>query len=165
MTDASSLTIIGRAEKAELAGLGVKNVPVKIDTGADASSIWAHATEVKAGKLHAIFFGPGSEFYDNIEHIFESSEYSVTRVANSFGQREIRYKVKLKIKIKGRTINGTFTLADRSTKLYPILIGRSLLKNKFLVDVSKGRPLREEEKRRAKKLQEELNLPTRKLSS
>lgn len=163
MTDTAPLTIIGRAEKAELLDLGVKNVPVKIDTGADASSIWAHATEVKEGKLHAVFFGPDSEFYDNAEHVFKATEYSMTRVANSFGQREIRYKVKLKIKIKGRTINGTFTLADRSTKLYPILIGRSLLKNKFLVDVSKGRPLREEERQRAKKLQEELSLPARRL--
>lgn len=152
------LTIIGRAEKADLAAIDAMQVPVKIDTGADACSIWAHTTDVRQGNLYVIFFGEGSEFYTGKEHVFTKSEYSLTRVANSFGHREIRYKVKLRIKVKGRTINGSFTLSDRSKKLYPVLIGRSLLFNKFLVDVSRGEPLKEAEERRAKRLQEELNL-------
>lgn len=155
----SELTIIGRAEKADLPAIDAMQVPVKIDTGADACSIWAHMTHVRQdGDLCVIFFGKGSEFYTGKEHVFTKDEYSLTRVANSFGHREIRYKVKLRIKIKSRTINGSFTLSDRSKKLYPILIGRSLLHNKFLVDVSQGKPLKEAEERRAKRLQEELNL-------
>lgn len=152
----AELMIIGRAEKADLVDMGLTKVPVKIDTGADASSIWAHATEVRDNKLHVIFFGKESEFYTGEEHVFLPQDFTVTRVANSFGQREIRYKIKLRIKIKKRTINGTFTLSDRSTKLYPILIGRSLLRKKFLVDVSKGNPLLEAEKERSLRLKEEL---------
>lgn len=152
------LSIIGRAEKADLATIGAMQVPVKIDTGADACSIWAHMTNVRDGNLYVIFFGKDSKFYTGEEYVFTKDEYSLTRVANSFGHREIRYKVKLRIKIKNRTINGSFTLSDRSKKLYPVLIGRSLLLNKFLVDVSRGEPLKEAEERRAKRLQEELNL-------
>lgn len=150
------LTIIGRAERADIIDLDVKNVPVKIDTGADACSIWAHATEVRDEKLHVIFFDETSKFYTGTEHVFKKNEFAVTRVANSFGHREIRYKVKLGIRINGRKIRGTFTLSDRSTKLYPILIGRSLLHNKFLVDVSKGKPLVSLEKERAEKLRLDL---------
>lgn len=150
------LTIIGRAEKADLLDLGVKGVPVKVDTGADASSIWAHAVEEKDGKLYAVFFGEDSDFYTGEQHVFANDEYTMTRVASSFGHREIRYKVKLRIRLKKRTINGTFTLSDRSQKLYPILIGRSLLAKKFLVDVSKGSPLRTAEKERASNLRKEL---------
>lgn len=150
------MTTIGRAERALLPELSGKRIPVKVDTGADACSIWAHVTDVKNGKLHVVFFGPGSSYYDGREHVFHSKDYSLTRVANSFGHREIRYKLKLKITLKNRTIKGTFTLSDRSKKLYPILIGRSLLKNKFLVDVAKGSPLIAEEKERAKKLKIEL---------
>lgn len=150
------LTIIGRAEKADLLDLGVKGVPVKVDTGADASSIWAHTVEEKDGKLYVVFFGESSNFYTSEQHVFTSDEYSMTRVASSFGHREIRYKVKLRIRLKKRVINGTFTLSDRSQKLYPILIGRSLLARKFLVDVSKGSPLRQAEKERASKLRKEL---------
>ena len=152
----SDVTIIGRAEKATFPELGAKQVPVKIDTGADACSIWAKATEVENERLHVIFFGEGSTHYDGAEHIFRKGEYSITRVANSFGHREIRYKVKLRIKLKGRLIRGSFTLSDRSNKLYPVLIGRSLLKHKFIVDVSKGNPLRNEERARAEKLTVEL---------
>ena len=32
----------------------------------------------------------------------------------------------------------TFTLADRSTQVYPVLIGRATLNGKFIVDVQKG---------------------------
>lgn len=151
------MSVIGRAEKAAFPELGVKQVPVKIDTGADACSIWATATEMENGRLHVVFFGEGSPLYSGEEHIFKKSEYSMTRVANSFGHREIRYKVKLRIKIKGRLIRGSFTLSDRSNKLYPVLIGRTLLKHKFVVDVSKGSPLRTEERIRAEKLRKELN--------
>jgi hypothetical protein len=150
------LTIIGRAERADIPDLGVSGVPVKIDTGADACSIWAHATEVRGDTLHVVFFDETSGFYTGHEHVFPKDEFTVTRVANSFGHREVRYKVKLGIRINGRKIKGTFTLSDRSTKLYPILIGRSLLYNKFLVDVSKGNPLATEERERAEKLRRDM---------
>jgi hypothetical protein len=152
------LTIIGRAERADLLDLGVKSVPVKIDTGADASSIWAHVVERRDDNLHVIFFDEQSEFYTGEEHVFYDGEFQITRVANSFGHRQIRYKIKLRIKLKGRIINGTFTLSDRSQKLYPILIGRSLLTKKFIVDVSKGSPLRAAEKERTHKLRQTIEI-------
>lgn len=152
-----NLTVIGRAEKADFPQLGVKKVPVKIDTGADACSIWATATELENGRLHVIFFGPDSVWFTGKEHVFQKNEYSITRIANSFGQREIRYKVKLGIRVKNRLIRASFTLSDRSSKLYPVLLGRSLLKNKFLVDVSRGSPLRDEERERNERLRLELD--------
>lgn len=150
------LTIIGRAEKADFPQIDAKKVPVKIDTGADACSIWATATELEHEKLHVVFFGSGSEWFTGKEHIFHKKDYSITRVANSFGHKELRYKVKLGIRVKRRLIKGSFTLSDRSTKLYPVLLGRSLLKNKFLVDVSKGNPQRDQENMRRKQLTQEL---------
>lgn len=151
-----TLTTIGRAEKINLIDLGFNRVPAKVDTGADASSIWAHSINQENDKLEVIFFGPESPYYDGKVHKFPKSAYTITRVSSSFGHREIRYKLKLKIKVKGRIINGSFTLSDRSAKLYPILLGRSLLKHKFIVDVSKGRPLVAEEKERRTKLKEEI---------
>jgi len=150
------LTLIGRAEKVELPQLSAIKVPAKIDTGADASSIWAHKVEIDGDNLSVTFFGSESAYYNGQVHTFLPNQYTVTRVSNSFGHREIRYKVKLKIFVKGRLINGTFTLADRSTKLYPILLGRSIIKHKFLVDVTKGSPLFAEEKTRKASLREEI---------
>lgn len=151
-----ALTVIGRAEKITLPDLGARNVPAKIDTGADSSSVWAHVTRIEGDSLKVVFFAPGAPFYDGREHIFAPGEFEITRVASSFGHRELRYKVKLRIRIKGRSINGTFTLSDRSQKLYPVLIGRALLAHKFLVDVSAGRPLHKQETERRRRLHEEL---------
>lgn len=153
---AAEKTIIGRAEKVNLPSLGLKKIPAKVDTGADASSIWCSKIEVADGELKCVFFGKGSPFYTGEEVRFSSKQLDLTRVANSFGHKELRYKVKIPIEIKGRLINATFTLTDRSTKLYPILIGRSMLKNKFLVDVTRGTPLHEEEGARLKRLREEM---------
>jgi hypothetical protein len=150
------LTLIGRVERIDLIKPSVKAIPAKIDTGADASSIWAQTHLNDDGGLDVVFFGEGSPFYDGKVHTFQADEFSVTRVANSFGHREIRYKVKLSIKVNGRVIKGTFTLADRANKLYPILLGRTLLLKKFIVDVSQGAPLKKAESARRKRLQTEL---------
>ena len=152
------LTVIGRAERADLPDIHVQGVPVKIDTGADASSIWASAVELRGDKLSVVFFDETSAFYTGKEHLFEPDEYAITRVANSFGHRELRYKVKLRIRVKRRLINGTFTVSDRSKKLYPILIGRTLLTNKFIVDVAKGNPLKSAEKERSQRLKNDIEL-------
>lgn len=151
-----SLAIIGRAEKVSLPQLSIYKVPAKIDTGADACSIWAHKVDDDGDELSVVFFGPGSLHYDGQVHTFSSDQYTITRISNSFGHREIRYKLKLKIRINGKLINGTFTLADRSSKLYPILLGRSLLRRKFIVDVSKGSPMLAAEKKRRVALHEEI---------
>lgn len=130
------LDIIGRVEKADFPELGIIDVPVKIDTGAYSSSIWAHKIEVIGKKLYVEFFAPTSRFYTGKEFVFSPSEYKTTCVTNSFGHREKRYKVKLRINLNGKLIRGTFTLSsNRGIHRYKVLIGRKLLKGKFLVDV------------------------------
>ena len=151
-----ALTVVGRVERVNLPSLDFKKVPAKIDTGADSSSIWCSKLEFTDNGLECVFFGKDSPFYTGKKVTFENSKVDLTRIANSFGHKELRYKVKIPMVIKDRTINATFTLTDRSTKLYPILIGRSTLQRKFLVDVSKGTPLHEEEDDRRKRLKREM---------
>lgn len=148
---------IGRAEKVHVLDYFNKPVVAKVDTGADISSIWASNIQEGDGVLSFCLFGPESDMYSGQVIQLSAGDYSITRVANSFGQRELRYAVKLRIKLAGRVISATFTLADRSTKTYPILLGRRLLQGKFIVDVSKGHPLREEEREKQEKLRIELN--------
>ncbi|MCA9333079.1 ATP-dependent zinc protease [Candidatus Saccharibacteria bacterium] len=150
--------IIGRAERVNLPELGLKGVPAKVDTGADASSIWATGLEVSDNGLEVVFFGPDSPYYSGEKVQFPPGTYTFTRVASSFGQREVRYKVKLRVKVAGRVIYATFTLANRSSKTYPILIGRKLLHGKFIVDVSKGNPLIGEERKKRAIMKKELGL-------
>ncbi len=140
------LTVIGRAERVDLPDYGLHRIPAKVDTGADSSSIWA--TRVKATKqgLEFYLFGPSSRFYTGQKIAIAPKEYSQTQVLSAGGKPQVRYKTKLKLRVQGRTVRATMTLANRQQMTYPILLGRRLLANKFVVDVSKGQPLQSVQK-------------------
>lgn len=147
------MTVIGRAEKIRFPTLGDMTLHARIDTGAKTSSIWAtNITKVSQGIV--VRFADARHDIHQYEQLFE--HYEQVQVASSTGHTQIRYKIKLPIVIKGRKIQASFTLADRSTQVYPVLIGRSTLMKKFIVDVSLGEPLVEEERRRSEELQENI---------
>lgn len=130
------LTVIGRTESARFPGDSDIEVPVKIDTGADRSSIWASNIFIdEEHLLHYTLFDSDSPYYSS--QIHKTKKYSVVLVRSSNGKAQIRYRVDLSITMAGREIIGSFTLADRSKNRYPVLIGCKLLKNKFVVDVSR----------------------------
>lgn len=132
----SKVHIIGGVEKVTLPSLGTKQVLAKVDTGADISSIWCgHIKRLENG-IECIFFAPKSEYYTGQKYFFKKEDYKVSRIYSSFGHDQRRYKIKLPIIIGNRRILASFTLADRSQKTYPILIGRRLIAKKFLVDVA-----------------------------
>ncbi len=113
----------------------ISNIPAKIDTGADSSSIWASDIVVTPdGNLEFALLGPESPFYTGQR--ISLKKYSVQRVRNSTGDITIRYRVKLPAVIAGKRIRANFTLYDRSRNNFPILLGRKTLKNRFLVDVA-----------------------------
>jgi hypothetical protein len=153
-----SMDIVGRVEKISFPELGIKGVHAKIDTGADLSSVWATGIHEENGVLKFKLFGKRSPHYTGKEIEFTKPHYLLTRISNSFGHKELRYVVKLQIKLGGKTIVGTFSLSDRSRKTYPILIGRKLLNRKFLVDVAKGSPLTDLEKRKKDRMRNELEV-------
>jgi hypothetical protein len=59
-------------------------------------------------------------------------------VLQSVGTREERYEVKLRVKIGPKIFKAKFTLADRSKKIYPILLGRTMLNGRFLIDTDQS---------------------------
>ncbi len=115
--------------------LGIKNVSAKIDTGAESSSVWASNIKERHGMLTFSLFDADSPFYTGEE--LSTKDYEIRLIKNSFGHTEFRYKAKLKVSIEGRVISVKFTLANRSTNTFPVLIGRRTLQGRFLVDVSK----------------------------
>lgn len=142
-------TLIGRAELITIPDTGAK-LHARVDTGAKTSSIWATNVRVADGKLHASIVADdaGDSF---INQVYD--EYETTNVSSSMGHIQTRYKIKLTTQIKGRKIKSDFTLSDRSTQVYPALIGRSILKKGFVVDVNDGDPLVEAELARSNKIQ------------
>jgi hypothetical protein len=128
--------IIGATDIADLPELGWYNVPVRIDSGAATSAI--HCSRVRLShengqKLLHIHLDAkrGAP-----QRSFTVTDFKETIVRNSFGKEEKRYVIKTPIKIFGRKIRTEFSLANRQKMSYPILLGRKLLKNRFVVDVA-----------------------------
>lgn len=151
-----SRKLIGRVEHIELPELGLGKIHSRVDTGARTSSIWASDIKLKNGVLSAKFFDETSKFYNGARVKF--NEFDTTAVSTSTGHIQKRFKVRLLVKLKGKKIRAWFTLADRSTQVYPVLIGRNILMGKFIVDVKKGRVIKDKESLRRKILRSYLEL-------
>lgn len=147
-------SVIGRAEPISFPEIGLDGLSARIDTGAKTSAVWASSVSVVDGKLHVVFLGEVHPAYSGQVHIFE--DYTSAIVASSNGYSEKRFKIKLLMSIAGRKIRATFTLADRSSQVYPVLVGRNALQGKFIVDVKKGKPLTAQERSRSQALQSRL---------
>lgn len=146
--------IIGRVEKTDFPGIGTSDVSARIDTGAQTSAIWASQAIVQDGRLGVVFFDKDSPHYTGEMHFFD--DFTLGMVASSNGQAEERYKIRLVVCLGGKKIRARFTLADRSTQVYPVLIGRNTLRGKFVVDVKQGDAQVSAEKERSKALQSRL---------
>lgn len=125
--------IIGRSEILSFVDFGINDVPAKTDTGAYRSAVHASNIMVRDGVLSFELLGD-HPVCGSMSRTIETTEFKEVTVANSFGHRERRYEVKLKVKLGPKIFQAQFTLADRSKKIYPILLGRKLLNHRFLVD-------------------------------
>jgi hypothetical protein len=131
--------IIGRKEKITLKEWGFFNISAKIDTGAYTSAIHCEYAQVKmiGGKktLEFILLSPSNKHFKN--QVISTENFSQKKVKNSFGHVEVRFKVTTKITMFEKEFDGEFTLSERSKMKNPILLGRKILKGRFLIDVDK----------------------------
>ena len=127
---------MGRNEKVDFPRFA-HNVPAKIDTGADSSSVWVSDVRVdKNGVLRFSLFGEGSAFYTG--KTLKRTQYRVAMVRSATGHEQIRYRTQLSLRLGGKRIRAMFNLSDRSQNKFPVLIGRRTLSGKFIVDVEKS---------------------------
>ncbi len=125
--------IIGRSEEIAFRDFGIDGVPAKTDTGAFRSAVHAINICENNGILTFNLLGDHPVCGAFAKEV-STDEFQKVWVANSFGHREERYEVKLKVKLGPKVFFARFTLADRSKKIYPVLLGRKLLNHRFLVD-------------------------------
>ncbi|MFP4567759.1 MAG: RimK/LysX family protein [Candidatus Woesearchaeota archaeon] len=113
--DLSGKIVIGPVEEVTVRGLTNEEViEGRVDTGATSSSIDANVVaNLKLGPV-----------------------LSVRKVRNAHGE-SLRPVVEAEIILKNKTLKVNFTVADRSRMRYKVLIGRNILKEGFLIDVTK----------------------------
>lgn len=131
--------IIGRKDLANFPGLQLKNIAVKIDTGAFTSSIHCeHIEEIETEGEKAIRFqllDPGHEWYNGKTYVFK--KFKLKKIKSSTGHSELRYIIKTNIELFNKVYPIELSLSERGDMKYPVLLGRKLLRKRFLIDPSK----------------------------
>ena len=160
MTIKKEKRIIGRRETVDFPDLGLSGIVGKIDTGAYSTALHCHDIHVKEqdGQRSLCFklLDPTHPEFTNKEICL--SEFSEKQIKNSFGEVEHRYIIKTRVRIARKLIKSVISLTDRGNMRYPVLIGRKLLKNRFIVDVSELH-LWEKKKKLPKKTTPRYNQP------
>jgi hypothetical protein len=130
--------VIGRIVPVDLPRLGFIGISAKIDTGAYYCTLHCHQIEVRnidgKDRLCFMLLDPSHPEYKDKEIRFKN--FSEKLIKSSFGDTEKRYIIHTAIRLHGRRVKTWITLTNRDNMKYPMLIGRRLLKNKFVVDVS-----------------------------
>lgn len=126
--------IIGRRETVDFPDLHLNGLTAKIDTGAYTTALHCHHVRVEDNVLIFRLLDETHPEYQDTEHRFTT--FDQKEVKNSFGEKELRYIIRTRIRVGRRTIKSIISLSDRGNMRYPVLIGRRLLKNRFIVDVA-----------------------------
>jgi hypothetical protein len=123
------MNTLGSITKISFPVLGDESFLAKVDTGADSSSIHCDECYVEDDILYCKMLA--------LKKILKFKKFTKKFVKSSNGEGGERYSVKLKIIIEGKETIGNFTLNNREKMNYPVLIGKDILSQGFIVDVNK----------------------------
>lgn len=122
--------VIGWWEWVRLPGVATTVIRAKADTGAAASSLHAENLELfKKGDVDFAQFRLSDK-----EELVEMRVVEMRQVRSSNGETQIRPVVLIPVEVAGVTFAIDCTLTDRTPMAYPMLLGRSALAGRFLVD-------------------------------
>jgi hypothetical protein len=124
--------VVGWRELVSLPELGLDGIPAKIDTGARTSSLHAHVLDdfTRAGERFIRF----AVDWDGERHFCEAVHVDVRGITSSNGDTQERFVIKTPLTIGNLTFRAEISLADRSQMQFPMLIGRTALRRRLVVD-------------------------------
>lgn len=135
-----SLAIIGWRERVALPELGIDRITCKVDTGARSPSL--HATNMEtfvADSRPMVRFDvqPYRKKPDILVHC-EAEVLDERVVTDSGGHRESRFVILTPVVVGGQRYQIEITLTNRESMRYRMLLGRTGLSGRFLVDSSRS---------------------------
>ncbi len=126
---------LGRSDRVDLPGLGLTNIHAKIDTGAYNCSLHCSRAEIVDGNLEFVLLDEEHPEFTGMKFVFK--KYEQREIKNSFGEAELRFVIKTTIRIYDYLIRAEFSLSNRGNLKFPVLLGRKILRDRFLIDVTK----------------------------
>ncbi|MGC3943446.1 MAG: RimK/LysX family protein [Chryseolinea sp.] len=127
------MRILGRSDRVDLPQLGVIDIHAKVDTGAYTSSLHCQSAEVVDGVLEFVLLDEEHPEFTGVR--FRFADFEVRDIRNSFGEVERRFVIVTTMKMFDEEIDTEFSLCNRGSLKFPVLIGRKILRNRFLIDV------------------------------
>ena len=124
--------VVGWRELVSLPELGLTGIPAKIDTGARTSSLYAHVLDdfVRDGERFVRF----AVDWGGERHFCEAIHVDLRGITSSNGDKQTRFVIKTPLTIGKLRFRAEISLADRSQMQFPMLIGRSALRRRMVVD-------------------------------
>ncbi|UYH56020.1 RimK/LysX family protein [Qipengyuania sp. SS22] len=130
----NALPVVGWRELVHLPQLGLHAMPAKIDTGARTSSL--HGTvleEFERDGENFVRFAVDFE-QQHVRQVCEAVHVDIRGITSSNGETQRRYVIKTPLRIGDLEFRAEISLADRRDMKFPMLIGRSSLRRRFVVD-------------------------------
>ncbi len=121
-----------------LPGLGIETIKAKIDTGASTSALHAiHISRFQEnGRDRVAFEVHPLQKRTDVTVRCVADIHDERHVTSSTGHREMRIVIRTPLLVAGRTWPIELTLANRDTMGFRMLLGRSAMHGRILVDPS-----------------------------
>jgi hypothetical protein len=136
----SQKRILGWREWVALPDLAIPHIKAKVDTGAKTSALHAYYVErfERDGAPWVRFGVHPLQASIGLAIECEAPVKDVRRVTDSGGHAEMRPVIETALAIDGQVRVIELTLTDRETMMFRMLLGRSALKRRFVVDSGKS---------------------------
>lgn len=142
---ADQLQHLGWREWVALPQLNIKRIKCKVDTGARTSALHAYFVEPDSAR-NIVRFGIHPFQKNTVKNIIcEAAIVDYRTVSDSGGHREMRYIINSSIVLGECQWEIEMNLTDRDTMRFRMLLGRTAIADKFVVDPQQsyimGKPL------------------------